>query len=120
MSDASLLREKGYSHNVVHEFDRRNLVRGFVLKGSKPTLLLIAEENLGSPEALLDLPVLESLLDSSSITYEDGVVDGLLLVSQGTVEQVILDESVFDRERIYLKTAGRTALFVLSGYGVQG
>lgn len=107
MSDASLLREKGYSHNVVHEFDRRNLVRGFVLKGGKPTLLLIAEENLGTPEVLLDLPVLESLLGSSSITYEDGVVDGLLLVSKGVVEQVILDESVFDREQIYLRTAGR-------------
>ncbi|GAB4210346.1 MAG: hypothetical protein Fur006_70760 [Coleofasciculaceae cyanobacterium] len=114
MSDASLLREKGYSHNVVHEFDRRNLVRGFVLKGSKPTLLLIAEENLGSPEALLDLPVLESLLGSSLITYEDGVVDGLLLVSQGTVEQVILDESVFDRERIYLKTVGRNSAVELN------
>jgi hypothetical protein len=35
MSDASWLREKVYSHNVVHEFDRRNLVRGFVLKGGK-------------------------------------------------------------------------------------
>jgi tryptophanyl-tRNA synthetase len=107
MSDASLLREKGYSHNVVHEFDRRNLVRGFVLKGGKPTLLLIAEENLGTSEVLLDLPVLESLIGSSSITYEDGVVDGLLLVSQGAVDQVILDESVFDRGQIYLKTAGR-------------
>lgn len=114
MSDASLLRGKRYSHNIVHEFDRRHLVRGFVLKGGKPTLLLIAEENLGSPESLLDLSVLESLLGSSSVTYEDGVVDGLSLVSQGTVEQVILDESVFDRERIYLKTAGRNSAVELN------
>ncbi len=114
MSDASLLREKGYSHNVVHEYDRRNLVRGFVLKGGKPTLLLIAEENLGSPESLLDLSILESLLGSSSLTYEDAVVDGLSLVSQGAVEQVILDESVFDRERIYLKTAGRNSAVELN------
>jgi hypothetical protein len=39
MSDASLMRSKGYSHNIVHEFDGRNLVRGFLLAGSKPTLL---------------------------------------------------------------------------------
>jgi tryptophanyl-tRNA synthetase len=109
MSDASLLREKGYSHNVVNEFDRRNLVRGFILKGGKPTLLLIAEENLGSPEALLNLQVLESLLGSSSITYEDNIVDGLSLLNHANVQQVILDESVFDRECIYLKTAGRNS-----------
>ncbi|NES98343.1 MAG: tryptophan--tRNA ligase [Desertifilum sp. SIO1I2] len=114
MSDASLLREKNYSHNVVYEYDCRNLVRGFVLKGGKPTLLLIAEENLGSPEALLDLSILESLLGSSSVTYEDGVLDGLSLVSQGAVEQVILDESIFDRERIYLKTAGRSSAVELN------
>jgi tryptophanyl-tRNA synthetase len=114
MTDASLLREKGYPHNVVHEYDRRNLVRGFVLKGGKPTLLLIAEENLGSPESPLDLSILESLLGSSSVTYEDGVVDGLSLVSQGIVKQVILDESVLDRERIYLKTAGRNSAIELN------
>jgi hypothetical protein len=105
MSDARLMRDKGYSHNVVHEFDRRNLVRGFLLTGSKPVLLLIADENLGTSEPLFDLQVLESLLGSSSLAYDaDGVIDGLSLVSQGKVQQVILDESVFDRERIYLKT----------------
>jgi tryptophanyl-tRNA synthetase len=110
MSDASLLREKGYSHNVVHEFDRRNLVRSFVIRGGKPTLLLIAEENLGTSEPFLDLPVLESLLGSASVKYEpDGIVDGLSLASQGSVEQVILDESMFDQERIYLKTAARNS-----------
>ena len=115
MSDASLLREKGYSHNVVHEFDRRNLVRGFVLRGGKPTLLLIAEENLGTSEPLLDLPVLESLLGSASITYEpEGAVDGLSLASQGGIEQVILDESVFDQGRIYLKTVGRNSAIELN------
>jgi hypothetical protein len=66
MSDASLMRSKGYSHNVVHEFDQRNLVRGFLLTGNKPTLLLIAEENLGTSEPLFDLQVLESLLGSST------------------------------------------------------
>jgi hypothetical protein len=70
MSDASLMRERGYSHNVVHEFDRRNLVRGFVLTGSKTSLILIAEENLGTSDALLDLQILESLLGSSSLSYE--------------------------------------------------
>jgi tryptophanyl-tRNA synthetase len=107
MSDASLMRSKGYSHNVVHEFDQRNLVRGFLLTGNKPTLLLIAEENLGTSEPLFDLQVLESLLGSSSLAYDaDGVIDGLSLASEGKVKQVILDESVFDRERIYLKIAG--------------
>jgi tryptophanyl-tRNA synthetase len=115
MADASLLREKGYAHNVVHEFDRRNLVRGFVLKGGKPTLLLIAEENLGTSESLLDLPILESLLGTSSVTYDtDSGIDGLSLVSKGNVEQVILDESLFDQERIYLKTAGRNAAIELN------
>jgi tryptophanyl-tRNA synthetase len=107
MSDASLMRNKGCPHNVVHEFDQRNLVRGFLLTGSKPTLLLIAEENLGTSEPLFDLQVLESLLGSSTLTYDaDGVVDGLSLVSEGKVKQVILDESVFDRERIYLRITG--------------
>jgi tryptophanyl-tRNA synthetase len=115
MSDASLLREKGYSHNVVHEFDRRNLVRSFVLTGGKPTLLLIAEENLGTSEPFLDLPVLESLLGSSSVKYDqDGMVDGLSLASQGGIAQVILDESVFDQQRIYLKTAGRNSALELN------
>jgi hypothetical protein len=115
MSDASLLREKGYSHNVVYEFDRRNLVRAFVLKGGKSTLLLIAEENLGTSEPLIDLPVLESLLGSTSITYDsEGTVDGLSLASQGGIEQVILDESVIDQERIYLKTAGRNSAVELN------
>jgi tryptophanyl-tRNA synthetase len=107
MSDASLMRSKGYSHNVVHEFDRRNLVRGFLLTGNKPTLLLIAEENLGTSEPLFDLQVLESLLGSSSLAYDaDGVIDALSLVGEGKVRQVVLDESVFDRERIYLKITG--------------
>jgi tryptophanyl-tRNA synthetase len=110
MSDASLMRERGYSHNVVHEFDRRNLVRGFVLKGGKASLVLIAEENLGTSEALLDSQVLESLLGSSSLAYDaDGVVDALSVVSEGKVQQVVLDESVFDRERIFLRTAGRNS-----------
>jgi tryptophanyl-tRNA synthetase len=110
MSDASLMRSKGYSHNIVHEFDGRNLVRGFLLAGSKPTLLLIAEENLGTSEPLFDLQVLESLLGSSAVTYDtDGVLDGLSLVSEGKVKHVILDESVFDRERIYLEIAGLNA-----------
>jgi anthranilate synthase/aminodeoxychorismate synthase-like glutamine amidotransferase len=99
MSDASLLREKGYSHNVVQEFDRRNLVRSFVLRGGKPTLLLIAEENLGTSEPFLDLPVLESLLGSASVKYEpDGIVDGLSLASQGSVEQVILNDRISVQE----------------------
>jgi len=115
MADASLLREKGYAHNVVHEFDRRNLVRGFVLKWGKPTLLLIAEENLGTSESLLDLTILESLLGASSVTYDpDSGIDGLSLVSKGNVEQVILDESLFDQERIYLKTAGRNSAIELN------
>jgi hypothetical protein len=115
MSDASLLREKGYFHNVVHEFDRRNLVRSFVLTGGKPTLLLIAEENLATSEPFLDLPVLESLLGSSSVKYDpDGMVDGLSLASQGGIAQVILDESVFDQQRIYLKTAGRNSVVELN------
>jgi hypothetical protein len=107
MSDAKLLREKGYPHNVVFDFDQRNLVRGFVLEGSKPTLLLIAEENLGTADSLLDLPTLESLLGSSVKYEEDSIVDSLSLVSQGNIQLVILDESVFDRECVYLKTAGR-------------
>jgi len=110
MADANLLREKGYAHNVVHEFDRRNLIRAFILKGGKPTLLLIAKENLGASELLLDLTILESLLGSSSITYDpDGVVDGLSMIAKASIEQVILDESIFDQERIYLKTAGRNS-----------
>ena len=115
MSDASLLREKGYSHNVVHEFDRRNLIKGFVLEGGKPTLLLIAEENLGTSDSLLDLPVLDSLLGTSSIKYEsEGTVDSLSLLKQGNLQLVILDESVFDRESIYLKTAGRNSAITLN------
>jgi tryptophanyl-tRNA synthetase len=108
MSDASLLREKGYPHNVVHEFDRRNLVRSFLLKGGKPTLLLIAEESLGRGESPLEMPVLESLLGIAALTAEPVSADGLSLVRQGAVEQVVLDESVFDsREKIYLEMAGR-------------
>jgi tryptophanyl-tRNA synthetase len=107
MTDVSLVRSKGYPHNVVNDFDRRNLVKCFLLTGGKPTLLLIAEENLGTSEPLFDLQVLESLLGSSSLAYDaDGVIDGLSLVSEGKVKQVILDESVFDRERIYLRITG--------------
>jgi len=110
MTDASLLREKEYTHNVVLEFEHRNLVRSFVLSGGgvNPCLLLISEENLGTQDSLLDTSVLESLLKTSQITYEpDGVTDALSWVSQGKVKLVILDESIFDRERIYLKSAGR-------------
>jgi tryptophanyl-tRNA synthetase len=111
MSDAKLLRDKGYPHNIVQDFDSRNLVNSFLLNGSNPALLIIAEENLGIGDALLDIPDLESLLGSSPVSYEpDGVVESLSLVSRGEVKLVILDESVFDRERIYFKTSSHTSV----------
>jgi tryptophanyl-tRNA synthetase len=111
MSDAKLLRDKGYPHNIVQDFDSRNLVKSFLLNGSTPALLIIAEENLGVADSLLDIPALELLLGSSSVSYEpDGVVESLSLVSRDEAKIVILDESVFDRERIYFKTSSHTSV----------
>jgi hypothetical protein len=33
MTDAAIFREKGYPHNVVHDFDQKNLVKTLVLTG---------------------------------------------------------------------------------------
>ncbi|MFB2878943.1 hypothetical protein [Floridanema aerugineum] len=110
MTDAALLREKNYSHNVVYEFDRSKQIRTFILESSHRALIFVCEDNLGSEEALLDLSVLEKLLESSPVTYNPGgVVDALSLVAKGNIERVILDESVFDRDVVYLQTVGRNA-----------
>lgn len=110
MTDAALLREKNCPHNVVYEFDPSKLIRTFILESSARTLIFVCEENLGSVEALLDVQVLETLLESSSITYNSGgVADGLSLVAGNNVQRVILDESVFDLDLVYLRTAGRDA-----------
>ncbi|XWK89863.1 MAG: tryptophan--tRNA ligase [Phormidium sp.] len=110
MTDAALLREKNYSHNVVYEFDRSKQIRTFILESSQSALIFVCEDNLGSEEALLDVSVLEKLLESSPVTYNPGgVVDALSLVAKGNVERVILDESVFDRDVVYLQTVGRNA-----------
>jgi tryptophanyl-tRNA synthetase len=110
MTDAALLREKNYSHNVVYEFDRSKQIRTFILESSHRSLIFVCEDNLGSEEALLDVSVLEKLLESSPVTYNSGgVVDALSLVAKGNIERVILDESVFDREVVYLPTVGRNA-----------
>jgi tryptophanyl-tRNA synthetase len=110
MTDAALLREKNYPHNVVYEFDRSKQIRSFILESSQRALIFVCEDNLGSEEALLDVSVLEKLLESSPVTYNPGgIVDGLSLVTKGNVERVILDESVFDRDLIYLPTVGRNA-----------
>lgn len=110
MTDAALLREKNYSHNVVYEFDRSKQIRTFILDSTQRALIFVCEDNLGSEEALLELSVLEKLLESSPVTYNPGgVVDALSLVAKGNVERVILDESVFDRDVVYLPTVGRNA-----------
>jgi tryptophanyl-tRNA synthetase len=110
MTDAALLREKTCPHNVVYEFDPSKQIRTFILESSHRTLIFVCEDNLGSEEALLDVSILEKLLESSPVTYNPGgVVDALSLVAKGNVERVILDESVFDRDVVYLQTAGRNA-----------
>lgn len=110
MTDAALLREKKFSHNVVYEFDRSKQIRTFILESSQRALIFVCEDNLGSEEALLDVSILEKLLESSPVTYNPGgVVDALSLVAKGNVERVILDESVFDRDVVYLHTVGRNA-----------
>lgn len=111
MTDASLLRETNCPHNVVYEFEPSKFVRTFILESSQKDLIFICEENLGSPEALLDISVLETLLGSSSVTYHpSGVADALsLIATKSSVQRVILDESVFDRDLVYLPTAGRNA-----------
>jgi tryptophanyl-tRNA synthetase len=116
MTDASIFRDKGYAHNIVHEFDQKNLVKSLTLTqfgggGGTSVLLLIAEENLGSSDSLLDRSILESVLKRSTDNSQvDDVADSLSLIVQGKIEQVILDESVFDREKIYLKTVGRNSV----------
>jgi len=108
MTDAALLREKNCPHNVVYEFDRSKLVRMFILESSQRALIFICEDNLGSSEALLDVQVLETLLESSPVTYKTGgVADGFSFVAKNNVQRVILDESVFDRDLVYLGTSGR-------------
>lgn len=110
MTDAALLREKNCAHNLVYEFDRSKQLRTFILDSSQRTLIFVCEENLGSSEALLDVSVLETLLESSPVTYNPGgVADALSLAAKGSVERVILDESVFDQDLLYLQTAGRDA-----------
>ncbi|HBK24347.1 MAG TPA: tryptophan--tRNA ligase [Planktothrix sp. UBA10369] len=110
MTDAALLREKNYPHNVVYEFDRSKQIRTFILDSTQRALIFVCEDNLGSDEALLDVSVLEKLLESSPVRYNaGGVVDALSLLAKGNVERVILDESVFDRDLIYIPTVGRNA-----------
>jgi tryptophanyl-tRNA synthetase len=104
MQDASLLREKGYPHSVVADFDSRNLVSSFLLDGGKPTVLFIAEENLGI-DSPLDIAVLESLLGVAAIDYDrNGVTEVLSRLNGDEIKLVVLDESIFDRDRVYLKT----------------
>lgn len=111
MTDAGLFRQKGYHYNLLDEFDPRNLVRCLLIDAGRPLLLFIAEENLGSSEALLDSTVLEELLSSSSVSYNpDGLLDGLSFASNKGVQQVIFDESILDRERIYLRTVGQNTV----------
>lgn len=110
MRDAALLREKNCPHNIVYEFDRSKLVRTFILESSQRALIFICEDNLGSSEALLDVQVLETLLESSPVTYNTGgVADGFSFVAKNNVQRVILDESVFDLDLVYLGTSGRDA-----------
>jgi tryptophanyl-tRNA synthetase len=105
MQDASLLREKGYPHSVVADFDSRNLVRSLRVDGGKPTLLIIASENLGDGDSPLDITGLECLLGAAPITSElDDEIDPLSLLNGDEVKLVVLDESIFDRDRVYLKT----------------
>jgi tryptophanyl-tRNA synthetase len=104
MQDASLLREKGYPHSVVADFDSRNLVSSFLLDGGKPTMLFIADENLGV-DSPLDIAVLESLLGVAAIDYDrNGVREVLARLNGDEIKLVVLDESIFDRDRVYLKT----------------
>jgi tryptophanyl-tRNA synthetase len=105
MQDASLLREKGYPHNVVADFDSRNLVRSLRVEGGKPTLVIIASENLGDGDSPLDITGLEFLLGAAPITSElDDATGPLSLLNGDEVKLVVLDESIFDRDRVYLKT----------------
>jgi tryptophanyl-tRNA synthetase len=109
MQDANLLREKGYPHSVVAEFDSRNLVRSLRVDGGKPTLLIIAAENLGGGDSPLDVAGLEFVLGASPITSElPDEIDPLSLLNGDEIKLVVLDESVFDRERLYLKTNSGT------------
>jgi tryptophanyl-tRNA synthetase len=113
MTDAGLLREGGYPHNVVHEYDRGHLVGWFHFKGSKPVLVAVAADNLGTADAPIELTALAAIVEDLSSEYTE-VVDGLSLIKEGKAGLVILDESLFDRERIYLKTNLRGSAIELS------
>lgn len=110
MKDAALLREKNCPHNVVYEFDRSKQIRPFILDSTQRALIFVCEENLGPEEALLDVSILEKLLESSPVTYSSVPVDALSLVAKKNVERVIIDESIFNLEQVYLPFGQNTAI----------
>lgn len=108
MTNAEILYNKNYPHNIISEFEKSKLLHSFLLQGSSPILVFILEENLEIKKSLPDLHRVETisqLLSKSNKSHE--IDQGLSILAQGNIRYVILDESIFDNEWIYLKTVGK-------------
>jgi tryptophanyl-tRNA synthetase len=111
MTNSEILSRANSPHNVVYEFEKSKLLHTFLLKGNNPSVVFILEENLEISEALPDLQSLERLSELLTDSYEAiEINDALSILDRGGVQYIILDESVFDNEWIYLKTEGRNSV----------
>ena len=110
MTNAEILHNKNIPHNVVYEFEKSKLLHSFLLEGNTLGIVFILEENLETSEVLPDLHGLEILSELLTDSYEATEVnDALSILEKGGVQNIILDESIFDNEWIYLKTEGRNS-----------
>ncbi|WP_017327975.1 tryptophan--tRNA ligase [Synechococcus sp. PCC 7336] len=116
MDSAEILRKRKYRHSLVRDFDSDRVLSAFLLGDDRPTLIFICQNNSDSSGTLPDLRDLERIV-GMSLTVRDArkVEDGLAVVQQGQVQRVVLDESAFDREKIYLRSPDNTSALEISG-----
>ena len=108
MNSVEILRKRNCRHSLVREFDPDRVLNAFLLPGDRPILVFLCQANSPSVGTLPDIAALAPSLDiPPSDRPIQPLEDGLAFLDGNRVRQIILDESAFDREQIYLPLSDR-------------